>query len=555
MLRSLHIENYAIIRSVKINFDEGFTVITGETGSGKSIIIGALSLILGKRADTSILHDKTRKCFVEGEFDIQNLNLQDFFADNDLDYAEITIIRREVNENGKSRAFINDTPVTLSVLKTLAESLVDIHSQHHNLLINNENFRINLIDQYAQVHDLLIQYQNCFSTYKKCEKQLSELKETQRQQEQERDYLKYVFKELEEAQLSEGEQDTIEQQIQLLSNAESIKSKLYNSLQLLAEDEEQNLLHQLQSIREQCQSVCGFDAELAELTHRIDSSLLELKDIANDLRRKENAIEVNPQELERLNERLDQLIKLEHKHRVENNEQLIKLRDSIDQKLSSIDTEDARISQLEKDCEKLRMQTLELAKKLSDKRRQASTKFEQEMTDKLQLLGMKDGQFQLNFISLEAPNNTGMDKIDFLFSANKGSEMDLIEKNASGGEMSRLMLAMKSIINDNALLPTVVFDEIDTGISGEVAGKVAQLMQQFSHHHQLIVITHLPQIAAYGKKHYFVYKDASGDKTYTQIKSLNNEESIREIATMIGGEHLSDAVIKTAKELKNNILL
>lgn len=245
MLRSLHIENYAIIRSVKINFDEGFTVITGETGSGKSIIIGALSLILGKRADTSILHDKTRKCFVEGEFDIQNLNLQDFFADNDLDYAEITIIRREVNENGKSRAFINDTPVTLSVLKTLAESLVDIHSQHHNLLINNENFRINLIDQYAQVHDLLIQYQNCFSTYKKCEKQLSELKETQRQQEQERDYLKYVFKELEEAQLSEGEQDTIEQQIQLLSNAESIKSKLYNSLQLLAEDEEQNLLHQL----------------------------------------------------------------------------------------------------------------------------------------------------------------------------------------------------------------------------------------------------------------------------------------------------------------------
>lgn len=555
MLRSLHIENYAIIRSVKINFDERFTVITGETGAGKSIIIGALSLILGKRADTSILHDKTKKCFVEGEFDIRNLNLQDFFADNDLDYADITIIRREVNENGKSRAFINDTPVNLTVLKTLAESLVDIHSQHHNLLINNENFRINLIDQYAQVHALLNQYQHCFSSYKKCEKQWLELKERQQQQEQERSYLKYVFEELEEAQLSEGEQDTIEQKIQLLSNAENIKTKLYNSLQLLAEDEEQNLLHQLQNIKEQCQSVSGFDAELAELSHRIDSSLLELKDIANDLRHKENAVEVNPQELERLNERLDQLINLEHKHRVESNEQLIELRDQIDQQLSSIDTEDAQISQLERDCEKLHAQTLELAKELSDKRHQASTDFEQEMADKLQLLGMKHGQFKLDFIPLENPNNTGMDKIDFLFSANKGSELELIEKNASGGEMSRLMLAIKSIINDNALLPTVVFDEIDTGISGEVAGKVAQLMQQFSRHHQLIVITHLPQIAAYGKMHYFVYKDNSEDKTYTQIKSLNNEESIREIATMISGEHLSDAVIETAKELKNNILL
>lgn len=555
MLRTLQIENYAIIRSIKINFDEGFTVITGETGAGKSIIIGALSLILGKRADASILHDKNKKCFVEGTFDIEGLHLQDFFTTNDLDYSPTTIIRREITENGKSRAFINDTPVTLTILKELAEALVDIHSQHNNLLVNNEDFRIKLIDQYAQTNSLLLQYQNSFSLFRKKEKQLQELIDKQKSQEQERSYLEYVFKELDEAKLMNGEQEDLEQKIQILSNAESIKSKLYGSLLILAENEEQNLIHQLQIVKENCQSIGHFDNELNEIGQRLGSCLVELKDIAGDISKKEGSIEVNPAELDRMNERLDQLLQLQHKHHVENNEQLIQFRNDVDNKLSSISNDDEQISILTQECDDARKEMLNLAQKLSTKRQQFSRNFEQEMTAKLHLLGMEYGNFKINFSQAENANDNGIDKIDYLFSANKGAHLESIEKTASGGEISRLMLAMKSIINDTALLPTVIFDEIDTGISGEVAGKVALLMQQFSEHHQLIVITHLPQIAAKGKKHYFVYKDASEDKTFTQIRSLNDEESVREIATMIGGDHISDAVIKTAKELKNNTLL
>ena len=554
MLKALQIENYAIIRSLKIDFDKGFTVITGETGAGKSIIIGALSLILGKRADTTVLHDKTKKCFIEGTFDIKSLHLQDFFQQNDLDYQDITYIRREVTENGKSRAFINDTPVTLSLLKELAEALVDIHSQHNNLLVNNENFRINVLDLYARNHSLLEEYKTTYSAYKKAEKQYAELVELQKQQAQERSYLEYVRQELHDAQLSEGEQEQIEQQIALLSNAETIKSKLYQSIQLLEEEEEENIIHQLQIIRDNCQSISQYDTGIEELSHRLESSLLELKDIARDLSQKESKIEVNPQELERLNERLDLLLNLEHKHHVNSNEELIDLLTSTEAKLDSMTANDEQLEQSQKRCQELYGKTLELATTLSQSRHQCTDKLEQEMIDRIKLLGMEYGNFKVEIISGQKPGPTGIDKVQFLFSANRGSELNEIEKTASGGEISRLMLALKSIINDNSLLPTVIFDEIDSGISGEVAGKVASLMQELSLKHQLIVITHLPQIAAKGKKHYFVYKDVADDKTFTQIKSLNKEESIREIATMMSGNPVSDAALKTAKELKNNTL-
>ncbi len=554
MLKALQIENYAIIRSLKIDFDKGFTVITGETGAGKSIIIGALSLILGKRADTSVLHDKSRKCFIEGTFDIRQLHVQDFFQQNDLDYQDITYIRREVTENGKSRAFINDTPVTLSVLKELAEMLVDIHSQHNNLLVNNENFRIDVLDLYAQNGKLLEQYKKNYAAYKRAEKRYAELVELHQQQEQERSYLEYVRQELHDAQLTSGEQEQIEQQIALLSNAESIKSKLYQSLQLLEEAEGDNVLHQLQTIRDNCQSVSSFDKEIDELSQRIDSSLLELKDIARDLSQKENKIEVNPQELDRLNERLDMLLTLEHKHRVNNNEELIDLLTATEERLNSITANDDQLEQSGKLCKELHEQTLKSASAISESRRKCTDALEQEMIGRLKLLGMEYGNFKVEITTMDHPSATGMDKVRFLFAANRGSELNEIEKTASGGEISRLMLALKSIINDNSLLPTVIFDEIDSGISGEVAGKVAILMQDLSLKHQLIVITHLPQIAAKGKKHYFVYKDVTDDKTFTQIKCLNNEESIREIAIMISGSHISDAALKTAKELKNNIL-
>lgn len=552
MLLALQIENYAIIRSLKITFDQGFTVITGETGAGKSIIIGALSLILGKRADTSVLHDKSRKCFIEGTFDISQLNLQDFFQQHDLDYQDITYIRREVTENGKSRVFVNDTPVNLTVLKELAETLVDIHSQHNNLLVNNSNFRINLLDQYAQNATLLTQYQGLYSSYKRSEKRYQELLSLQQQQAQEQSYLSYVVQELSDAQLNSGKQETIEQQIALLTHAETIKSKLYQSVRMLEEEEEDNILHRLQTIQDNCHSISAYDKDLAELSQRIDSSVLELKDIARELSQKENRIEVNPQELERLNERLDLLLNLQHKHHVDSNEELISLLSASEEKLQSMSANDEELEQCHKQCEELMVQTLKAAQELSASRQKCISRFEKEMKGKLQLLGMEHGDFRINITRQEQISNNGIDTVQFLFSANRGSELQEIEKTASGGEISRLMLALKSIISDNSLLPTVIFDEIDSGISGEVAGKVASLMQELSHKHQLIVITHLPQIAAKGKLHYYVYKSINDDKTFTQIKSLKEDESIREIATMISGDHLSEAALKTAKELKNN---
>lgn len=552
MLQALQIENYAIIRSLKITFDQGFTVITGETGAGKSIIIGALSLILGKRADTAVLHDKSRKCFIEGTFDISKLELQDFFQQHDLDYQDITYIRREVTENGKSRAFVNDTPVNLTILKELAETLVDIHSQHNNLLVNNSNFRIDLLDQYAQNATILAQYKELYSDYKKTEKRYQELLSLQQQQAQEQSYLSYVVEELSDAQLHSGEQEALEQQIALLTHAETIKSKLYQSIQLMEEEEEENILHRLQMVQDNCHNISTYDKDIAELSQRIDSSLLELKDISRELRQKENRIEVNPQELERLNERLDLLLNLEHKHHVDNNEELISLLASSEEKLRSMTANDEELEQCQRQCEELMAQTMTAALTLSESRQKSVSRFETEMKSKLQLLGMEHGNFKITITQQEQAGSNGIDTVQFLFSANKGSELQEIEKTASGGEISRLMLALKSIISDNSLLPTVIFDEIDSGISGEVAGKVANLMQELSHKHQLIVITHLPQIAAKGKLHYFVYKDISEDKTFTQIKSLDENESIREIATMISGDHISEAALKTAKELKNS---
>lgn len=554
MLQALQIENYAIIRSLKINFDQGFTVITGETGAGKSIIIGALSLILGKRADTSVLYDKSKKCFIEGTFNITNLKLQDFFQQHDLDYQDISYIRREVTENGKSRAFINDTPVTLTVLKELADTLVDIHSQHNNLLVNNENFRIDVLDLYAQNQKIREEYTKSYNSYRKSEKRLAELAELQKRQAQERSYLEYVCQELSEAKLTAGEQEQLEQQIALLSNAENIKAKLYQSLQMLAENEEDNILHHLQLIQDNCHSISNFDKDIAELSQRVDSCLLELKDIANDLSQKENKVEVNPQELERLNERLDQLMSLEHKHHVNSDEELINLLSSSEAQLAAMTENDGQLKQCEKECKELYSETFDLAQQLSHSRQQCTKKLAQEMENRLKMLGMEHANFQVELTQQDKPGIHGMDNVRFLFSANKGGELNEIEKTASGGEISRLMLALKSIINDNSLLPTVIFDEIDAGISGEVAGKVATLMQEFSLKHQLIVITHLPQIAAKGKMHYFVYKNLSEDKTFTQIKCLSNEDSIREIAAMISGDHISEAALTTARELKSNTL-
>lgn len=551
MLQSLQIENYAIIRSIKIDFDGGFTVITGETGAGKSIIIGALSLILGNRADSSVLHDRSRKCFVEAAFDIRDLHLQSFFEENDLDYQDTTFIRREVTESGKSRAFINDTPVNLNTLKALAEQLVDIHSQHNNLLVNTEDFRIKLLDQYAHSQNLLEQYQQAFEEYRKNEKRYSELLELQEKNEQERNYLEFVFQELNNAQLQTGEQEGIEQQIALLSHAELIKNKLFNSLQTISEQEEGNILQQLKYCIDQNQCISDYDNELAELSQRLNSCFIEMKDISEELERKSQSIEVNPAELERLNERLDLILNLEHKHHVDSVQDLTDLMQETDKKLSLFDASNEELLTIGSKREILRSKAENSAKQLSQSRQKATKAFEQEMVSKIKLLGMEYGDFKINITPAENMGHWGIDHIQFLFSANRGSELSDISKTASGGEISRLMLAIKSIINDNALLPTVIFDEIDTGISGEVASKVALVMDGMSAQHQLIVITHLPQIAAKGKLHYFVFKNQEEAQAHTQIKCLNAEDSILEIAKMISGEHVSEAALATAKELKS----
>lgn len=555
MLQYLQIENYALIRSLRIDFDAGFTVITGETGAGKSIIIGALSMLLGKRADTTVLYDKNRKCFVEGVFDAGGLHLQEFFEANDLDYDESITIRREVNEKGKSRAFINDTPVTLNVLKELAEKLVDIHSQHNNLLVNNEDFQISLLDQFAHNTALLNQYKTSYNAYKKAAQSLQQLEEQQRQHEQERSYLEYVFQELENAKLIAGEQENLEQQISLLSNAESIKSKLYESNLILAEAEEHNIIQQLQIAKDNCLYFNNIDSEMTEIAQRIESCLIEIKDISEDISRKENNIEVNPQELSRCEERLDLLMNLQHKHHANNNEELLEIFADTDSKLQAMSDEGETVEKQRKLCIDAFNQMMDIAQELSRKRQQAVAAFKAEMISKIRLLGMEHGNFDIEVSRMENAGINGIDRVCFLFSANKGSEMNEIGKTASGGEISRLMLAIKSVINDSSLLPTVVFDEIDTGISGEVASKVATMMREISKKHQLLVITHLPQIAAQGNKHYFVYKEFSEDKTHTQIRSLNADESIQEIAGMISGDHISEAALNTAKELKNNILL
>lgn len=551
MLQSLQIENYAIIRSIKINFDEGFTVITGETGAGKSIIIGALSLILGNRADSSVLHDRSKKCFVEATFDISTLHLQTFFDINDLDYQDTTTIRREITENGKSRAFINDTPVNLNTLRALAEQLVDIHSQHNNLLVNTEEFRIALLDQYAHSQKLLAEYRSAFLSFKKNEEKYIELLDLQQKIEQERNYLEFVFQELNNAKLSDGEQESIEQQISLLSNAEQIKNKLFNSLQLISEQEEGNILQQLKYCLDQVQNISNYDAGLADLSQRMSSCLIELKDIAEELEHKNRSIEVNPEELERLNERLDFILNLEHKHHVNNIEGLLNLMQEAAHKLSLFEEGNEELHKVEAQRQVLRSQAEGLAQQLTQQRQAAIEGFEQEMVGKIRLLGMEYAEFKVNITLREELGGNGNDHIQFLFSANRGSELNDISKTASGGEISRLMLAIKSIINDSSLLPTVIFDEIDTGISGEVASKVAIMMDDLSRQHQLIVITHLPQIAAKGKMHYFVFKNNDDRQTRTEIRCLDNEESVVEIAKMISGERVSEAALATAKELKS----
>jgi len=547
MLRALHIENYALIDSLDFTLDKGFTAITGETGAGKSILVGALSLILGARADSSVLYNTTKKCIVEGEFDIQNLHLEDFFTMNDLDFNNSLILRREITENG-SRAFVNDTPVTLNILKELAEKLVDIHSQHHHLLLNKSDFRLQTIDDFALLREPLCLYQQVYHQFKKVEKELYESRERSARELLEKDFLMFQSNELHDAKLVAGEQEDLEQQIAFLKNAEEIKVQLYKSSQIVSE-QEGNAMQQLNEAKNALLSIANFDEKINDLNQRLNSIVVDLKEIAFELASKAETVEINPEELEYFENRLDTLFRLQQKHYVKNVEDLLQKLEQIDEKLSQFVNLESRVEQLQKEYEILAEKTACLAKALSEKRKEAALLFEKELEQKLALLGMPDSVFKVEISALSSFTLTGADAVQFLFSANKGMSLAQVEKTASGGELSRIMLAIKSIITATSFMPTVIFDEIDTGVSGAMASKVSEVMHAVSLQRQLLTITHLPQIAAQATTHYLVYKDVENEKAVTKLKKIEGRERIAEVAKMMTGSKTGEAAMQAAAEL------
>ena len=549
MLTSLQIENYAIIRSLEIPFQQGLIVITGETGAGKSILMGALSLILGNRADTDVLFDKSRKCIVEATFNVSDLDLRPLFQQYDLDYQDDTIIRREINEHGKSRAFINDTPVTLAVLKAVSSLLVDIHSQHQTLMLQNVGFRIKLIDQFAQNQQLYTQYQQALETWRKQKKALEQLREKCAEADRRYDFNRYTVDELEAAALDPDEQARIEQQINELTHAESIKSHLYNATALLSEQEGDNILYMLKTVREECRSLSSMGGEYDHYLQRLDNLLAEAQDLSYEMSKKNDNIEINPELLNQLNERLDLLFSLQNKYHVNDNAGLIELLNQLHQELEEYTDNKEGLKELERavsDCEK---ETRELAKKLTETRRNAIPQLTRAMEERLSMLGMKGSRFEVQLDTTDELRDNGADTATFLFSANAGIAPADIAKIASGGEMSRIMLCLKSIITDTMYLPTIIFDEIDTGISGETASKVGQMMQLLATNHQVIAITHLPQIAACGNQHLLVHKQSTDTQTFTNIKILSTQEREQVIATMMSGESCSESAMNTAREM------
>jgi len=548
MLRVLQIENYALISSLNIQFDDGYTVITGETGAGKSIIMGALALILGNRADSSVLFDKSRKCIVEAEFDIVRLPIKTFFEENNLDYHDITIIRREITENGKSRAFINDTPVNLQTLKELTSKLIDIHSQHQNLLFQVADFRVQVLDQFAQIQKDLSEYQSYLSDFKRYDNDLETLLQKQKSQLEKKDFLEFVLNELTDAKLIENEQEEAEQKIDFLTHAETIKGNLFQSLQILSE-QESSILDQLREVKSLCGVIAPYSAEIEQLSKRLESNYIEIKDIISDVSALENKAEFDPNELERLKERMDLIYSLQLKHHVNSVADLLEKKEAISHELCAFSDDEEKIVALKQQKSEAQLKAEAKAKYLSFQRKKIIPVLEKQVTNKIHLLGMTDGQFVVKISEIDALQKNGIDNVQFLFSANKGAAMSELDKVASGGEISRLMLAVKSTLSDKTVLPTVIFDEIDVGISGEIAGKVAHLMKEMSLSRQLLVITHLPQIAAHGKVHYQVYKEVVENKSYTKIKKLEKDERAVEIAKMMSGDKWSDAALLAAQEL------
>ena len=549
MLQQLYIKNFTLIDELDIELHPGFSVITGETGAGKSIILGAIGLLLGQRADSKSIKQGADRCVIEAHFDLSRYDLKPFFDENDIEYDDHdTIIRRELTAAGKSRAFINDTPVALTMLKELGDQLMDVHSQHQNLLLNKQDFQLNVVDILANDSKELEEYQQCFANYQQKTKELNQLREEIERNKQNADFLQFQYDELEAAQLVEGEQEELEQQSETMSHAEDIKTALYEADNALNGDEN-GVVSQVKSAYNALNGISKVMPKTDELTERLDSCRIELKDIADEVSQLLERTDFNPAELDNINNRLDRLYELEKKYHVETVEELIQQRDNLKLKLSHIENSDEAVSEMEKEVAKLRSLCAHRAETISTMRRATADNMRSQLAQRLEQLGMPHARFDVSITKTELGKN-GQDSISFLFSANTSTPLQPVSQVASGGEIARVMLSLKAMISGAVKLPTIIFDEIDTGVSGKIAEKMAQIMQEMGHtERQVISITHLPQIAALGSHHYRVSKEETKNGTVSHMTELNNEERITEIAQMLSGSDISDAAIQNAKEL------
>lgn len=550
MLNTLHVRNYALIRHLEIEFKGGLTIITGETGAGKSILLGALGLLLGNRADTSVLADKDKKCFVEGSFRIEPYGLQDFFRENDLDYEDPVILRREIAPGGKSRAFINDSPVNLPLMRELGILLVDIHSQHQNLNLNDHRFQLTVVDTVAGNRNLLAAYRDQYDACMELGNRLDGLREKARQSRADLDYLSFQFNQLEEANLSGDEQESLEQELQTLDHAEEIKRNLLTAHSLL-DGEEGSVRDLLQKAIQAFAAIREYYPGAGELGERIESAWIELKDIASEAEKNGQTVELDPARQQLVRERLDLLYSLMQKHGVNDLNDLIRIRDELDARISDISSYDEQISALEKEYAESMAALERLSTELSTSRRKVLPGMEKQVVGLLKELGIPNAVFRISMKDLDDFTPLGRNEVEFLFSANKQVSPREISKVASGGELSRLMLSVKSLLSESLELPTIIFDEVDSGVSGEIAEKTGSLMKQMSRGKQIINITHLPQVAGKGEHHYLVYKTEKSGEERTGIRLLDSEERVLEIARMLSGEELTEAAISNARELMN----
>lgn len=548
MLKSLSIQNYALIDKIHIEFYQGYSVITGETGAGKSIVLGALGLILGNRADMKVIKDKNRKCVVEGEFSVDQIDIEHFFIENDLDYDDVTILRREINNSGKSRAFINDSPVSLNLLKEISERLINIHSQHQTLNLSKFEFQLNALDAFINEPTTIKEYELTYDTYRKLEKQVNDLRFRNEKLKTDEDYLRFQLNELESVKLDRNIIKQLTERENLLTHSEEIASGIMQCKELLNENEI-NANNLISEVLTTLTKLSGFHSAIKSIAERLESVSIEIKDISSEITKLSEEIEFNPDELQQIKDKLDVYYSLQQKHHVQSIDELISLKNEYSEKLRSIEHIDNEIKEAELLLTNKRHQIKILAEKLHTGRVKFSKKMSSEIRSILRQLGMKNAEFIIEVNRLDDFTDTGFDRIEFLFNANKGGTPQQLSRVASGGELSRLMLAIKSLINQRNVLPTVIFDEIDAGVSGEIAGKVGNIIKKMSKEHQVLVITHLPQIASKAQYHYNVYKIEDTNSTITKIELLDADGRVGAIARMLTDDKVTETTIKAAQEL------